>query len=246
MKVPRLAILAAVVALVFASIASIGLAAPAAEDQIFQTPEGELYIDRNGLRYRVSPLPLTPDGLQSTTESTKLAPGSVNVPGGAALGPRVVKPSAAMGLSRERPIPLGWTCSCSTDRSGQVSSFDISISRVEPDALGLVQAANRFNRPPRPGALYIAAYVEMKYLGGPQDQAYTISEADFHATTSDANERDSAAIIFESVENRVRGDYYPGSYAHGWLIFELSVGRPAFLVWNNSFVGERGVWFALE
>jgi hypothetical protein len=47
-------------------------------------------------------------------------------------------------------------------------------------------------------------------------------------------------------EYRPRADAYPGDYVNGWLFFELPLNKPAFMVWNYNFVGERGVWFALQ
>ena len=49
----------------------------------------------------------------------------------------------------------------------------------------MVQQLNRFNRPPRPGARYVAAYVGQQYIAGPENQAYTTTEADWKATTTD-------------------------------------------------------------
>jgi len=159
---------------------------------------------------------------------------------------QVVIPSIALGLSRQNPIPLGVTCSCTIDRVGVISQFDITVIDVSQDAIAMVLQLNRFNRPPRPGGRYVAAYVGQEYVAGPQDQAYTTTESDWKATATDERLSDAAQLLHMDVEYRPRADVYPGNYVNGWLIFELPLNRPAYLVWNYNFVGERGIWFALQ
>jgi hypothetical protein len=167
--------------------------------------------------------------------------------GGFIAKPRqVVFPSIELGLSQQRPIPLGATCSCTIDRVGLVSQFDITVLDVVPDAITMVQQLNRFNRPARPGARFVAAYVGQQYIAGPQNQAYTTSDADWHATTTDQRLSDTSQLFHNEQEYRPKADILPGDYVNGWLIFELPVDRPAYLVWNYNFVGERGIWFALQ
>lgn len=161
-------------------------------------------------------------------------------------GRQVIVPSIELGLTQDRPIPLGVTCSCIIDRTGLVSTFDLTVIEVVQDAYPMVQQLNRFNRPPRPGARYIAAYVGQQYIAGPRNQAYTISDADWKATASDQRLSDTAQLLHQEPEFRPRADVFPQNYVNGWLIFELPVNRPAYLVWNHNFVGERGVWFALQ
>ena len=159
---------------------------------------------------------------------------------------RVVVPSIELGLTVQRPIPIGVTCSCTIDRVGLVSQFDITVIDVVQDAMAMVQQLNRFNRPPRPGARYLAAYVGQQYVAGPENQAYTDSEADWKSTANDGRLSDTAALLHTEVEFRPKADVYPGNYVNGWLIYELPINRPAYLVWNYNFVGERGIWFALQ
>ncbi|MFN8633127.1 MAG: hypothetical protein U0893_04670 [Chloroflexota bacterium] len=159
---------------------------------------------------------------------------------------QVVFPSIALGLTQQRPIPLGVTCSCTIDRVGLVSQFDITVLQVVPDAYQMVLQLNRFNKPPRNGARYVGVYVGQQYVAGPQNQAYTTSEADWKATATDERLSDVAQLLHVDQEYRPRADVYPANYVNGWLIFELPVNRPAFMVWNYNFVGERGIWFALQ
>jgi hypothetical protein len=167
--------------------------------------------------------------------------------GGYIARPRqIIFPSIELGLSRQRPIPLGATCSCTIDRVGLTSQFDITVLTVDPEAMALVQQLNRFNRQPRPGARYLAAYVGQQYIAGPENQAYTTSENDWKATTTDERLSDTAQLFHTETEYRPRADIYPGNYVNGWLVFELPINRPAYLVWNYSFLGERGIWFALQ
>jgi hypothetical protein len=159
---------------------------------------------------------------------------------------RIIVPDVELGLAKERPIPVGVTCSCTIDRTGLVSQFDITVIEVVQDAYAMVQQLNRFNRPPRPGARYVAAYVGQQYVAGPENQAYTATEADWKATASDQRLSDTAQLLHTEVEYRPRADVFPANYVNGWLIYELPVNRPAYLVWNYNFVGERGIWFALQ
>lgn len=157
-----------------------------------------------------------------------------------------IVPSIELGLTQQRPIPLGVTCSCTIDRTGLTSQFDLTVIDVVPDAMTMVMQLNRFNRPPRSGARYVGVYVGQQYIAGPENQAYTISEADWKATTTDQRLADTAQLLHTEQEYRPRADIFPKNYVNGWLIFELPVNRPAFLVWNYNFVGERGIWFALQ
>ncbi|MCC7372939.1 MAG: hypothetical protein IT306_31290 [Chloroflexi bacterium] len=159
---------------------------------------------------------------------------------------RVVVPNIELGLTQQRPIPLGVTCSCTIDRTGLTSQFDLTVIEVVQDASTMVQQLNRFNRPPRAGARYVGVYVGQQYIAGPENQAYTISEADWKATATDERLSDTAQLLHTELEFRPRADIFPKNYVNGWLIFELPVNRPAFLVWNYNFVGERGIWFALQ
>jgi hypothetical protein len=158
----------------------------------------------------------------------------------------IVFPSIALGLTPERPIPIGVTCSCTIDRVGLISQFDITVLQVVQDAYPMVQQLNRFNRPPRPGARYVAAYVGQQYVAGPENQAYTTTESDWKSMANDGRLSDTAQLLHTEVEFRPRADVFPRNYVNGWLIYELPVNRPAFLVWNYNFVGERGIWFALQ
>lgn len=159
---------------------------------------------------------------------------------------RIIVPSFELGLTQNRPIPLGATCSCTIDRVGLTSQFDITVLDVVLDAVGMVQQLNRFNRPARPGARYVAAYVGQQYIAGPQSQAYNTSESDWKATTTDQRLSDVTQLLHTEIEYRPRAEVYPANYVNGWLVFELPLNRPAFLVWNYNFVGERGIWFALQ
>ena len=159
---------------------------------------------------------------------------------------QVIVPSIALGLTQQRPIPLGVTCSCTIDRTGLTSQFDLTVIEVVQDAYAMVQQLNRFNRPPRAGARYVAAYVGQQYIAGPENQAYTATEADWKATATDERLSDTAQLLHTDLEYRPRADVFPKNYVNGWLIFELPVNRPAYLVWNYNFVGERGIWFALQ
>jgi hypothetical protein len=158
----------------------------------------------------------------------------------------IVFPSLQLGLTQQRPIPLGVTCSCTIDRVGLVSQFDITVIQVVQDAFPMVQQLNRFNRPPRPGARYVAAYVGQQYVAGPENQAYTSSESDWKSTANDGRLSDTAQLLHTEIEFRPKADVFPKNYVNGWLIYELPMNRPAFLVWNYNFVGERGIWFALQ
>jgi hypothetical protein len=159
---------------------------------------------------------------------------------------QIVIPSIEVGLSPQRPIPVGVTCSCTIDRVGLTSQFDITVIEVVQDAYAMVQQLNRFNRPPRLGARYVAAYVGQQYIVGPENQAYTSTEADWKSTAADGRLTDTAQLLHTEVEFRPRADIFPRNYVNGWLIYELPVNRPAYLVWNYNFVGERGIWFALQ
>ena len=161
-------------------------------------------------------------------------------------GRQIVFPSIEVGLSPRSPIPVGVTCSCTIDRTGLTSQFDITVIEVVQDAWAMVQQLNRFNRPPRAGARYVAAYVGQQYIAGPENQAYTTTEADWKSTATDGRLSDAAQLLHTELEYRPRADVFPRNYVNGWLIYELPVNRPAFLVWNYNFVGERGIWFALQ
>ena len=137
------------------------------------------------------------------------------------------------------------TCSCTIDRVGLTSQFDITVIEVVQDAYLMVQqltlqptaSAGR----PLPRRLRGPAV-----RGGLENQAYTTTEADWKSTATDGRLSDTAQLLHTEVEYRPRADVFPRNYVNGWLIYELPVNRPAYLVWNYNFVGERGIWFALQ
>jgi len=159
---------------------------------------------------------------------------------------QIIVPSAEIGLTRERPIPLGATCSCTIDRVGLTSQFNITVVRVVPDAIAMIQQLNRFNPPPMAGYRYVAVYVGQQYVAGPQNQAYTTTDSDWKATSTNDRLRDVEQIFHIGQEYRPRADVYPGNYVNGWLYFVLPIDKPAYLGWNYNFLGERAVWFALQ
>jgi hypothetical protein len=216
------------------------------EARLVQAPDGVLFVVLEQIRYRVTPLAMSEAELGAIPEGPPLPPGALQpVPSPSPTpGPQVIVPEPGVGLSRETAIPLGATCSCSIDRAGQVSQFDITIVRVLQDAYPFLQQANRFNRPPREGSRFVGILVDMKYIAGPEDQAYTVNQSDFHATAADDLLRDPLSAV--DPEPRLQGDVYPGSTVRGWVFFELPRDQPAAAVWQTSFFGERGVWFALQ
>lgn len=214
--------------------------------RLVRAPDGVLFVVYGDIRYRVTPLPLSEAELGATPEGPPLPPGALQPmpPPSPTPAARVIVPEPGVGLSRETAIPLGATCSCSIDRAGEISQFDITIVRVLQDAYPFLQQANRFNRLPREGGRYVGMLVDMKYIAGPEDQAYTVVQSDFRATAPDELLRDPLSAV--DPEPRLRGDVYPGSTVRGWVFFELPAGQPAAAVWQTSFFGERGVWFALQ
>jgi hypothetical protein len=231
------------------------------EARIAIAPDGVLFLISEGVKYRVTPQEMSAAELGAIPEGSPLPVGRLAPlvdPRPAAEAPRIVRPSPELGLSRERPIPLGWTCSCTTDRAGLISQFDITIVSVDRAAFGAVQGANRFNKQPQEGNAYHGVLVDMKYIAGPREQAFTIVEADYRAASTDAKLRDPSSLIGfpEPVAPagpipgapvpQLRADVYPGSTLTGWVYFELPRGQPATVVWEYAYLGERGVWFALQ
>ena len=224
------------------------------EARLVQARDGVLFVITEGVRYRVTPQQMSEAELGAIHEGPPLPVGLL-APGPAAAeepsaapsptpGPRTVRPEPGQGLSRETALPLGVTCSCLIDRAGRVSQFDITIARVLQDAYPFLQQANRFNRPPGEGSRYVGVLVDVRYIEGPEDQAYRVEQSDFRASAPDDLLRDPTALI--DPEPRLRADIYPGSTLIGWVFFELPRDQPTAVVWQTSFFGERGVWFALQ
>ena len=219
------------------------------EARLAVAPDGVLFVIYEGIRYRVTPRPMSEAELGAIPEGTPLPVGLLAPPPSPeptpTPGPQVVVPElGGQGLSRETAIPLGVTCSCAIDRAGVVSRFDITIVRVLQDAYPSIQQANRFNPPPGEGARYVGVFVDMKYIEGPEDDAYRVEQSDFRASAPDDLLRDPASLI--DPEPRLRADIYPGSTLRGWVFFEVPRNQPAAALWLTSFFGERGVWFALQ
>ena len=218
------------------------------EARLVQAPDGVLFVLHEGVRYRVTPLPATEAELGAIPEGPPLAAGLLAPQPTATAspepGPRVVQPTAEQALSREAPVPLGATCSCTIDRAGQVSQFDITVVRVLRDAYPFLQQGNRFNKPPAQGNTYLGVLIDQRYISGPTDQAYTVLPTDFRAASATERLRDPSAVI--NPGPRMEGDIYPAATLSGWVFFELPANEPAVMVWQTSFYGERGVWFALQ
>ena len=261
MRRTRLRLGVALATLCLAIAIPVWAAATLEDARIAVAPDGVLFLIVDGVKYRLTPQPMSAAELGALPEGAplplgRLAPLSPPAPG--AAGQTIVTPSPELGLSRQQPIPLGWTCSCTTDRAGSISQFDITVLRVERNAYGMVQGANRFNKSPREGNSYFGVLVDMKYISGPEDQAYTVVEADYHGSSTDGKLRDPSSLIGfpEPVAPagpipgapvpQLRADLYPGGTLTGWVFFELPRDQPATMVWEFAFLGERGVWFALQ
>ncbi len=196
--------------------------------------------------------PIQPSGVVRSTEDIGLPTG--NALDSSERSENVARPTAravvpgedGLGLTRDAPIPLGWTCSCTIDRVGILSQFDITVLQVVRNAYPMIQQLNRFNPPPRPQHTHVAVYVGQNYVAGPQNAAYTVAEADFKATATDRVLEDTLPLLHIPSQYRLQYDVYPGSYVNGWLFYELPVNRPAQLAWRYSFTGERAIWFALQ
>jgi hypothetical protein len=249
MKRPR-ALVAVLATLLLLGLAAWPVLAQSLQQaQLLAAPDGVLFVVSEGVRYRVTPRPASEAELGTIPEGTPLPPGLLApvpspIPSSGPAGREPIRPTAELGLTREAPIPLGATCSCTIDRAGPISQFDISISRVVRDAFPILQQQNRFNKPPYPGAQYLGVQLDIKYIAGPEDQAYTLLDSDFQASSVETKLRDPAMVI--APELRLQADAYPGATVVGWVFFEIPRDAPAYLVWQYSFVGERGVWFALQ
>jgi hypothetical protein len=235
------------VAVAFASLA----VAPAIALQnipdrtIVQKTDGELFFVQDGLRYAITPATLTDEEIDAIPLAT--LGGDLNLTRRspeANVERNVIEPSDTFGLDLSRPIPSGVICRCSVDRRGRISSFEISIDQVLPDAWSLVQKANRFNRAPDDSFRYLAAKVTMRYFTGPSDDAFQVSGTDFKLVGDDKLLRQTAAII--EPEPRLYGSIYPGATVTGYLVYEVPKNETdQTLLFETNFNGERGVWFEL-
>ncbi|MCC6174527.1 MAG: hypothetical protein IT305_04410 [Chloroflexi bacterium] len=184
--------------------------------------------------------PIPPD---QQTETGPLPP---PISPSAAVPRRIVVPSEEYGLSRERPIPFGWTCSCTIDRVGLTSQFDITMLRVDPDAYTLLREESRFNRPPAFDRRWLGVYVGLQYIAGPQDVAYHVSGNDFVVVDSTQLVHDLGALLRLGPDYQPNADVFPGNFVNGWVFFQTFEDKPAVIGWRYSFVGQRAIWFALR
>jgi hypothetical protein len=84
----------------------------------------------------------------------------------------------------------------------------------------------------------------MRYLSGPSDDAFQVSDTDFKLVGDDRMLRQTASII--APEPRLTGSIYPGATASGYLIYEVPKTETSqVLLFETNFNGERGVWFEL-
>jgi hypothetical protein len=212
---------------------------------IVQKSDGALFFIQDGLRYAVTPATLTDEEIDAiplaavggNLSLTRHAPETF-------VERNVIEPSDTFGLDLTRPIPSGAICRCSVDRRGRISSFEVSIDQVLPDAWPLVQKANRFNRAPDDSFRYLAARVSMRYFTGPSDDAFQVSGTDFKLVGADRLLRQTASII--EPEPRLFGSIYPGATVTGYVIYEVPKNESnQVLLFETNFNGERGVWFEL-
>jgi len=213
---------------------------------LVQKSDGALFFIQDGLRYAITPASLTDEEIDAIPLAT--VSGDLNLnrrPSAVADVERnVIEPSDTFGLDLTRPIPGGVVCRCSVDRRGRISTFEISIDQVLPDAWPLVQKANRFNKTPDDSFRYLGAKLSMRYLTGPSDDAFQVSDTDFKLVGDDKMLRQTASII--PPDPRLTGSIYPGATATGYLIYEVPKNETSqVLIFETNFNGERGVWFAL-
>jgi hypothetical protein len=212
---------------------------------IVQRSDGALFFVQDGLRYAITPAPLTDEEIDAIPLATvggdlNLTPRAPD----AAAERNVIEPTDTFGLDLTRPIPSGVICRCSVDRRGRISSFEVSIDQVLPDAWPLVQKANRFNRAPDDSFRYLAAKLTMRYFTGPSDDAFQVSGTDFKLVGEDRRLRQTASII--EPEPRLFGSIFPGATVTGYVVYEVPKNETnQILLFETNFNGERGVWFEL-
>jgi hypothetical protein len=212
---------------------------------IVRKSDGALFFIQDGLRYAITPASLTDEEIDAIPLAD--VGGDLNLTPhapGTSVERNVIEPSDTFGLDLTRPIPSRTICRCSVDRRGRVSSFEVSIDEVLPDAWPLVQKANRFNRAPNDSFRYLAAKVSMRYFTGPSDDAFQVSGTDFKLVGDDRILRQTASII--EPEPRLFGSIYPGALISGYVVYEVPRNETnQVLLFETNFNGERGVWFEL-
>jgi hypothetical protein len=250
----RRARVGAVAVAAWLAVASIGPALPVGAQSAPEGQAGPGFGTDVGTPPGLDPgaSPVQPSGVVRTVEGTHTTEGdardvSERAENVARPPTRIVVPGEeGLGLTRDNPIPLGATCSCTIDRTGTISQFDITVLQVVRDAYPMIQQLNRFNPPPRPLHTYVAVYVGQQYIAGPENVAFTVSESDFRAAANDRQLEETLPLVRTPVQWRLQYDVYPGNYVNGWLFYELPVNRPAVLAWRYSYFGERAIWFALQ
>lgn len=240
-------------ALLFGAVSSPSIARQELSDGlVLMRSDGSLFLLQDGMRYRLDALRLPDERIDAVPEAGSWigrlridaeAPAAVDTAPVPATSGSII-PSAAAGLSRVQPIPIGQVCQCGADRRGRISTFNISIDEVVADAWPLVRQANRFNPAPDNERGYLAVKISLVYLSGPQDSAFVVNSSDFKLVGSDNMLRGPASIL--EPDPRLAGAIYPGATLTGYVVYEVPRDEAGLvLLWETNYTGERGVWFAL-
>jgi hypothetical protein len=138
--------------------------------------------------------------------------------------------------TRQVPIPLG-EVGAVEDKG---SKLGITVAQVERRAWGKLRAANQFNTAPPAGNDYILVALAVRYLSGPEDKPYKLSDShEFYA----GNKLWGAPFTNVAPKPAFGGEnLFPGATYGGWLdgkYLPTELQEEAVLVY-------KGVYFALK
>lgn len=149
---------------------------------------------------------------------------------------------AAVGLSRDNPVPAGQALTVP-------DGWEISVVNFIPDATQMVLAENQFNDPPDPGFKYVIVRVRATNVsaGDPADfdASFALRLVGSRSVSYDQFTR-SCGVIPDELGLDVPSEAFTGGTVEGNICFHVGADEAEFVMFTEFFLGESTTYFAVQ
>jgi hypothetical protein len=167
--------------------------------------------------------------------------------GGGSSAPTYTPSSAATSAPtpsigrRDRPAAIGDTVAFVLEEKRFVVTLVEVITGEE--AAARIAKANQFNDPPPEDHEFLLFYARVKLESLPHNTRASVSEFDFSLVDASGRVWNPPSIV--DPEPELQGSGFGGAVIEGWGTHVRRVGEPVHLVFEMSWDGTEGLWFAI-
>lgn len=154
--------------------------------------------------------------------------------------PPTPRPTPSVG-TRANPAPLGETLLYQD--GDDISLVTITAWVTGDEAARRVAAANLFNEIATEGNEFVLFHARVTLSQTARSEAVAVT--DYAWTLVDAEGRLWKPPSIVEPEPNLNGSGYEGATIEGWVVHTRRVGQPVSLVYDLSYKGTGGAWFAV-